>query len=357
MNCLLSTRQPVAGVRKLSLILAAVAVAVAVAAAGAAGAQIRVVEARSGAVAPGGTALSSGPIPPPITAPSPASQKPVQSRSTTVSPANVGTSSAAGLPPRVELINEAIEQTAPLTREELLMLRRELARRGLGMTENISGKPPPRPSSQVFELDLSPSANTSPPVVRLTPGQGAVVSFLDAGGAAWPVVLADNAAADAGVVVQTFTAHQLSVFVRNHTAMGNVLVALEGLPSAVSFTVVSGQAHTDYQVQLVVPRFKDGPPAHVVSTSSVPLMGTADLFDYLLRTPPPGARALKVVGLADTMAWQTGPTTMVVRTPALITRVIRHFSLDGMGVYEVQLSPLVVASHNGKLVELTVSGF
>jgi intracellular multiplication protein IcmK len=281
-----------------------------------------------------------------------ASAAPARSAASTKPP---GTQSIPS--PRHQLVNEAIEQTAPLTREELLLLRKELADRGRGMTENVSGKPPPRPSSQVFQLDLSPTASVSPPVVRVTPGQGAVVSFLDATGAPWPVVLADNAAADAGVVVQTFTPHQLSVFARNHTAMGNVLVALKGLPSAVAFTVLAGQDQTDYQVQLVVPRFKDGPPANVISSSSTPLLATSDLFDYLLRTPPQNARPLQVDAPVEAMAWQTGPTKMVVRTPAQLTQAIRHFSLDGMGIYEVALSPLVVATLNGKLVNLRVSGF
>jgi intracellular multiplication protein IcmK len=257
----------------------------------------------------------------------------------------------------MDLITEAVEQTAPLTREEVIRLRKELEDRNRGLVENVSGRPVPRPSAQVFQLDLSPKAAVAPAVVRVTPGQGAVVSFLDATGAPWPIELADNANADGGIVVQKFTRHQLSVFVRNNTALGNVLVALKDLPSAVSFTVVSGQEMTDYQVHLVVPRFLNGPPPNVISSASVPMLATADLFDYLLRTPPAGARVLKVEGLPGAAAWQTGPTKMVVRTDAQLTEALRHFSLDGTGVYEVRLSPLVVGTLNGRFVELKVSGF
>jgi intracellular multiplication protein IcmK len=258
---------------------------------------------------------------------------------------------------RPDLVNESVEQIAPLTREEIVRLRRELEERSRGMTENVTGRPAPRPSAQVFQLDLSPTAAVAPPVVRVTPGQGAVISFLDSTGAPWPIELADNAAADGGIVVQRFTAHQLSVFVRTRTALGNVLVALKGLPTAVSFTVVSGQEATDYQVHLVVPRFLNGPPTNVLSSSSVPALGTADLFDYLLRTPPQGAKPLKIEGLPGAAAWQTGPTKMVVRTDAQLTEALRHFSLDGTGVYEVRLSPLVLGTFNGRFVELKVSGF
>lgn len=259
--------------------------------------------------------------------------------------------------PRPDLVNESVEQIAPLTREELVRLRRELDERSKGMTENVTGRPAPRPSAQVFQLELSPSAAVAPPVVRVTPGQGAVISFLDSTGAPWPIELADNAAADGGIVVQKFTNHQLSVFARTRTALGNVLVALKNLPTAVSFTVVSGQEATDYQVHLVVPRFLNGPPTNVLSSSSVPALGTGDLFDYLLRTPPQGAKPLKVEGMPGAAAWQTGPTKMVVRTDAQLTEALRHFSLDGTGVYEVRLSPLVLGTFNGRFVEIKVSGF
>jgi intracellular multiplication protein IcmK len=258
---------------------------------------------------------------------------------------------------RPDLVNESVEQIAPLTREEIVRLRRELEERARGMTENVTGRPAPKPSAQVFQLDLSPTAAAAPPVVRVTPGQGAVISFLDATGAPWPIELADNAAADGGIVVQRFTNHQLSVFVRTRTALGNVLVALKGLPTAVSFTVVSGQEATDYQVHLVVPRFLNGPPTNVLSSSSVPALGTSDLFDYLLRTPPQGSKPLRIEGMPGAAAWQTGPTKMVVRTDAQLTEALRHFSLDGTGVYEVRLSPLVLGTFNGRFVELKVSGF
>lgn len=267
-------------------------------------------------------------------------------------------SPAASPAQRPDLVTEAIEQTAPLTREEIVRLRREIAARSQGFVENVSGKPAPRPSAQVFQLDLSPRAVVAPPVVRVTPGQGAVVSFLDATGAPWPIELADNANADGGIVVQRFTRHQLSVFVRNNTALGNVLVALKDLPSAVSFTVVSGQDATDYQVHLVVPRLVNGlAPNLISSNSNIPMLGTADLLDYLLSTPPAAAKPLKVEGLPGASAWQTGPAKMVIRTEATLTEAMRHFQLDGTGVYEVRLSPLVVGTLHGKFVQIKVSGF
>ena len=258
--------------------------------------------------------------------------------------------------PKIDLVNEAVDEIAPLTPEQVRQVRRMLDERDRALDENLAGKAPPRPSSQIYQLDLSPSSDSAPPVVRATPGQGVVVSFLDATGKPWPIEVADNANAS-GLTVNKFTEHQLSIFVNNQRVIGNVLVALRGLPTSIGFSVVAGQDRTDYQVQMVVPRFKDGVPTNVISSGSVPAVGTADLFNFLLRAPPAGARELKVMGLPGVYAWQTSPSKMVIRTEATLTSAIRHFSLDGVGVYEVPLSPLVVGTLNGRYVEMNVSGF
>jgi hypothetical protein len=258
--------------------------------------------------------------------------------------------------PKVDLVNESIDRIAPLTAEELIRLRTELARRDAAMHENVSGRAPPRPTASVYMLDLSPRADVAPPVVRVSIGQGAVVSFLDATGNPWPIRVADNYN-KVGFHMSQFTDHQLSFSLLQRNAMGNVMVALEGLPSAVGFTVVAGQPSTDYQVNMVVPKFKNGVPANVIAQESIPAVGTSDLYDYLLRTPPKTARVLQVAGMPGTFAWQTSPSKMVVRTQAQLTSATRYFSLDGVTVYEVPLSPLLMGTFNGRYVQLQISGF
>jgi intracellular multiplication protein IcmK len=254
-----------------------------------------------------------------------------------------------------QLIDEALDQSAPLTPEQIVKLRKELDRRAAALSMNVSGNPPPRPTMSVFQLDLSPRAEASPPFVRVSIAQGAVVSFLDATGKPWPIENADNYSK--GFSVTRFSEHQLSVSLLNEGAMGNVSVKLEGLPTPVIFSTMSGQAVTDYSVQLIVPRYHGAVPSNVISQGSVPQLGSSDLFDYLLRTPPQGAVRLVVSGLPGAMAWQTSSSRMVVRTDALLTSAIRYFSLDGVTVYEVPLSPSVLGTLNGQYVQLRVSGF
>lgn len=269
------------------------------------------------------------------------------------------TAPAAGTPlpsPRVDLVNEAIDQTAPLTPEQVIRLRRELLLRGEAVTANVTGRAPAQQVTSRYELDLSPGA--TPPVIRATPGQGVIVTFEDVNGKPWRVKLGDNFGSAAGLTVNEFTESSLSVGVSSVTSVGNVAVALEGLSTPVVFTVVSGQPKTDYWVQMVVPRFLGGEPPAIVA-APLPSFKQRELADFLLRTPPASAKRLQVEGLPGVMAWETRPGVMVLRTNALVTSPTTNKlpSADGMAVYEMPVTPLVMATANGRFVSIKVSGF
>lgn len=259
--------------------------------------------------------------------------------------------------PAPNLVNEAIDRVRPLNPEELTRLRRELEARAEAETTNVSGRPPARPTTVVFNLDLSPGA--TPAVVRVELGQGSIVSFLDAAGRPWPARVADNFAPK-GITVSQFTEHQLSVSAnRANPVNGIVAVALEGLPVAITFSVVSGQPIVDTQAHMVVPQYRNGPPAAVGALRGEPSLTAGDLMSYLLRTPPPSARKLAVEGLPGAMAWQVAPARMVLRTNAMVTT--GAFRVQGLGdgtyVYELPLSPQVRVVMNDQFKAVRISGF
>ena len=214
--------------------------------------------------------------------------------------------------PEVNLVNEAIDQVAPLTPAELLDLRRKLTVRKEALSENVTGRAPAKTQTQIINIDLSPGG--APPDIHIEVNQGAIISFLDAAGKPWPARVADNFAPKAMTVSQ-FTEHQLSIGTGSPTPIKvSVAVALEGLPTAVTFTVLSGQKTVDSQVMMVVPRYRDGVPPEVGALGGQPSLNSRDLVDFLLRTPPKAARVLTVEGVPGVMAWQTSSTRMVIRS-------------------------------------------
>jgi intracellular multiplication protein IcmK len=263
-----------------------------------------------------------------------------------------------GMPaPNVNLVNEAIDRAAPLTPEEVRALRKELGARKTAMTENVTGRSPARPTTTIYNVDLSPGA--TPPVVRVEQGQGSIVSFLDAAGHPWPARVADNFG-PGGLTVSQFTEHQLSIGTSSATPINaGVAVALEGLPVAITFSVISGQTHVDSQVHMVLPRYRGGAPNGVGVMRGEPSLAAGELMAFLLRTPPATARSLTVEGLPGALAWQISPSRMVLRTAALVTT--GYFRSQGLGdgtvVYELPLSPVVRVVVEDQLRPVRLGGF
>lgn len=260
----------------------------------------------------------------------------------------------------VDLVNEGVERIAPLTPAEIRRMKQMLGERTDALSENMSGRPPAKPMTQIYNLDLSPGA--TPPVIRVEVGQGSIVSFVDASGKPWPCRFADGFNPKKLSLTQ-FTEHQLSISTNSPTPINvGVAVALEGLATPITFSVLSGQPAIDAQVKMVVPQFKDGAPPDLGSMAGQPSLNASNLNLYLLRTPPKEARALNVEGAPGVMAWQISASRMVVRSSAkVVSGYFRGTGPAGIGdgteVYEMPLSPKVFLVQGDKYMSATFSGF
>lgn len=244
-----------------------------------------------------------------------------------------------------DIVNEVIDRTAPMSVEEIRRLRLELSERERAWNENVSKTPPPKPVVSEYRLDLSPGA--TPPVVRVTMGQGALVTFIGADGKPWPLKEVDNFNST-GIRVTQLASHVLSISLKAPYANGSVGVMLEDLATGVTFGVVPAQAETDHRVELIVPKVYGAVPAGsaaVGGSYDVPSLNTRDLSGYLLKIPPASAIELKVEGGGGFVtAWQSSRERMVVRTSRAVVSPAafrRHSSSDGTHVYELPLTPVL----------------
>lgn len=261
--------------------------------------------------------------------------------------------------PQRDLVQDALDQTAPLTPDEVRQFLTELAKRNRAGAENLSGRPPAKPVTSVETLDLTPGA--TPPVIRVAMGQGAVVSFVDAAGRPWTIVDDINFNAT-GYEVKLIGAHLYTIKL-NRPSAANITVVLKDLPRPVTFTALPATDEADYLKEFTIPKFIDGkPPASVAAgvTMGALALNAPELLDFLYRTPPKEARALGVLGMPGVMAWQNSAATMVVRTSGLLVLPAwkrRHSSTDGVAVYEVPLSPMVTVVQDGIQHRLSINGF
>lgn len=320
---------------------------------------------------PQATAAATG-ISPPVTPPqvaAPGTQLSTTTTTTTAAPvgsvaATVGVPPAGGTAPMpgpgnaegVNMRDQAFSETAdnllPLTPDQIRTLHSLFSntQRAVGETSGI----PPRPTSTSKIVNLSPGA--TPPIIRLSAGFVSSLVFLDTSGAPWPVESYDLGDPRSYNIQWDRKSNMLLVQAITEYKSGNLAVMLRGLNTPVMLTLLPGQRAVDYRVDLRIPGM--GPNA---APSAMPelLPGASNpiLLEVLNGIPPQGSRALTVTG-RDCSVWLYNGkiflrTRLTVLSPGWISTLS---SADGMHAYEMQQTPVILASENGKMVRLAIQG-
>ncbi len=261
--------------------------------------------------------------------------------------------------PQLDKVQTAIDQVVPMNPEEITKLLRQIYERQSAGQQNVTGHAPAKPVTSVETLDLSPGS--TPPVIRLALGQGAVVSFSDAAGRPWPIM--DNLNFnERAYTAKLIGPHLYSITLKSREP-ANLTVVLKDLARPIVITALPATDETDYLKEFTVPRFLGGEPPPTVAASSRDgglSFNSPELINYLYRTPPKGAKPLTVAGLPGVLVWQTAGNKMVVRTSGQVVIPAfsrRHASTDGVAVFEIPLSPIVSITEGGTLYRVSVGGY
>jgi intracellular multiplication protein IcmK len=301
----------------------------------------------------------------PVAAPAPtfsAQMPPSKAPANVVNPlagAPMPTPMPSGMAPRADLVQESLNQVAPLTAEEILRLRVEFNARANAGSQPLSSTA--KPVMRTTKFDMGPGA--VPEVIRVMQTEGSTVSFMDAAGRPWEVAGADNFN-PSGLDIGRAGKYALVVSSKVPETTGNISVRLAGLVSPVTLKVISGGSglrEVDYAVDIQIPRYLPGVPAPIGGVSNQLDLGVGDLMDYLMKTPPQGSRQLTVEGLPGALAWQSAGGRIFVRTEQLVfspNPLRRQSSFDGMTVYEVPVAPYVlVSTTEGRILNVKISGY
>lgn len=252
---------------------------------------------------------------------------------------------------RSQAFGKMLTTTLPLSPSQIRMLRNmyDATQQAAAAYPGV----PPRPTASSLIVNLSPGA--TPPVVRLGAGFITSLVFVDSTGAPWPIdsyslgnPTAFNIQWDKKsniLLVQAITGHR----------MGNLAVILKGLNTPVMLNLSPGQAALDVRVDLRIPGL--GPEAKPI-LDVLPGTESPALLALLDGIPPPGAKRLKS-SACENCAWMVDRTLYLrtqfsVLSPAWISTLS---SADGTHVYEMQLTPLVLATYNGKTIKMRIEGF
>lgn len=212
---------------------------------------------------------------------------------------------------------------------------------------------PPKPVSGSITLDLSPGA--TPPIIRLAPGSGATLNFIDVTGAPWPIIKAVNFNTNDFKIDDPIPdGNAITASSEASYGFGNIAVFLKNSTTPITVTLANGQNEVDYRVDLRIPKRGPNAAAQVVTGDTTPQYNPV-LLTALDGIPPQGAKQLHLEG-ANATAWEIGGRLvlrgrMEIISPAEISSVA---SGDGMHVFELPMSPVVLATVDGSVKRIVI---
>lgn len=254
---------------------------------------------------------------------------------------------------RDQAFKDLLDSVSPLTPEQIVEMRKQQ-----DQTQRAVASPPdtpPRPVSSTLTIDLSPGA--VPPVIRLGFGFVTSLVFVDSTGQSWPV--ADYNLGNPKNFNIQWDKKTNTLFLQSTTPYnsGNLAVRLAKLDTPVMLSLVSGQRDVDYRVDVQVPGRGPHALAQVVG-DQLPTAPNPLLLSVLDGVPPPGSQELEVYGGYGRAWLHKGKlifrSQLTILSPAWVATVS---SLDGTRVYEMNPTPLLIASHNGQPVKIVLKGF
>lgn len=255
-----------------------------------------------------------------------------------------GTVLVRPLPDMMDPFSLSTESAFPLDPQETRNLKRIYNQSERAKSLPFHGEMPTPVTTQVV-LDLSP--NASPPVVRVIPGNGSVVTFRDISGAAWPIISYKTFNSNFNVSQPVEGSNMITVAATSNYDMGNVAVVLQGYSSPVILSTISTSAKQidaklDIQIPLMGPQAIRAP---VVTTAPL----KRDLIDALYGSLPDGAIPMEVAG-ANAKAWKTADGSMII-TGALDVVTPRPIERTGTGdgyfAFRAPLTSVYFVTQNG----------
>jgi intracellular multiplication protein IcmK len=213
----------------------------------------------------------------------------------------------------------------------------------------------PTPSMSTRSVDLDPGS--APPPVRISTGYVSTLIFLDETGAPWPIKAYDIGNASAFNVYWDKESNFMMLQGLVPYANTNIVVLLHNLETPVILNLINDQQKVDYRLDLRIPGL--GPKATTpMIRSNIPSTDNI-LISLIDGIPPERARPLQVNGGAASV-WIIDDSELLIRTRLTIlspsyTSSMR--SADGMKVYRMPKTPVIMASKDGNTYQLAIDGY
>lgn len=225
-------------------------------------------------------------------------------------------------------------------------------------TERAAQSPPYNlPTPEVVVQTVSMDPGVAPPVIKTAVGHVTTVNMLDLTGAPWPVQDI-TWAGDFEIVEPEEGGHIIRITPMGKFTYGNMAVRLLTLKTPITFSLRVERDTVHYRVDARIPEYGPFAQAQLMEGSTQLAAGNSTLTSVLDGVAPTGSVRLAVAG-ADgrTTAYKVGPMTYV-RTPLTLLSPGWQSSVssaDGMNVYALEDTPVLLLSDQGKFLRAKLS--
>jgi len=248
----------------------------------------------------------------------------------------------------------ALEMLLPLKPEQIRTLL-DSFKDSRQAAETPIAVPAPKVQVETISLDLG----QTPPVIKTSPIRVTTLTILDVTGAPWPVQDV-SWAGKFEVVGPEEGGHVIRITPETAHGMGNISIRLVDLNTPITFTLQSGFDEVYYRFDARIP--KRGPLAKTPLIEYGGLKAAAggdeNLVQVLDGTPPASSEKLKVDGVdGRTNAWRVSGR-IYLRTPLTLLSPSWDSSVtsaDGMNVYTLNDTPVILLSDEGRVVRAHIA--
>lgn len=264
-----------------------------------------------------------------------------------------------------ELEAEAREQAFDAALQGLLPLRPDEIRKLLEHFDRTQEAvelpvyPSPKPEVSVQTLSLDPG--TPPATVHVAFGHVTTLNLLDITGAPWPVE--DISWAGNFEIVEGGSetgSHILRISPQGEFARGNMSIRLLTLQTPVILTLETSRDKVHYRFDAIIPEQGPLAEAPLIEGSGVTSLqaGSKSASAILEGLPPTDTTRLDVSGVDGRTSAYRMNETIYLRTPLTLLSPAWSSSVssaDGMRVYELNDTPVVLLSDKGRMVRARLS--
>lgn len=254
---------------------------------------------------------------------------------------------------RQQAFNAALTGLLPMNPDEI----RKLLERFDETQQAVEVPIYPYPEPEVVVQTVSLDPGTKPPVIKVGVGHVTTLTVLDVTGAPWPVQDL-TFAGNFEVIPPEAGGHVIRITGMSEFGYGNISLRLNELKTPVTFTLKTSRDSVHYRFDARIPEYGPYAETPLIDGGLTLVAGNSILGSILDGVPPTGAEKLSVNGVdGRTTAYQIQGVTYV-RTPLTLLSPGWSGSVssaDGMNVYAIANSPVLLLSDRGQVVRAGLS--